>query len=277
VGRVSGKVAFITGAARGQGRSHAVRLAQEGADVIAFDACTDFETVTYPMASAQDLQTTVKEIEALGRRVVAEQVDVRDLAGMSSALEAAVGSLGRLDIVVANAGIVSYGTAHTLGEDAWQQMIDINMTGVWKTCRAAIPHLLTGGAGGSIVLTSSVAGVKGVPHAIHYTAAKHGVVGIMRTLANELAADMIRVNTVHPTAVSTDMIHNEATYRAFRPDLDAPGRDDAEAGFTALNALPVPWIEPVDVSNAVLFLASDEARYITGSTLLIDAGQVAKA
>jgi (+)-trans-carveol dehydrogenase len=277
MGRVSGKVAFITGAARGQGRSHAIRLAQEGADIIAFDFCTDLETVTYPMASPEDLQATVKEIEALGRRVIAEQVDVRDFDGMNSALQKAVASLGRLDIVVANAGIVSYGTAHTLGEDAWQQMIDINLTGVWKTCKAAIPHLLTGGAGGSIVLTSSVGGVKGVPHVIHYAAAKHGVVGIMRTLANELAADMIRVNTVHPTAVSTDMIHNDATYRAFRPDLAAPGRADAEAGFTALNALPVPWIEPVDVSNAVLFLASDEARYITGSTLLIDAGQVAKA
>jgi (+)-trans-carveol dehydrogenase len=277
MGRVSGKVAFITGAARGQGRSHAIRLAQEGADVIAFDFCRDLGTVSYPMASEQDLRTTVKAIEDLDRRVVSRQVDVRDLDAMTEALGEAVSDLGHLDIVVANAGIVSYGAAHTLGEDAWQQMIDVNLTGVWKTCRAAIPHLLSGGSGGSIVLTSSVAGVKGVPNAVHYAAAKHGVVGVMRTLANELAPHMIRVNTVHPTAVSTDMIHNDATYRAFRPDLPSPGRDDAEAGFTALNALPVPWLDPVDVSNAVLFLASDEARYITGSTLLVDAGQVAKA
>jgi (+)-trans-carveol dehydrogenase len=277
MGRVSGKVAFITGAARGQGRSHAIRLAQEGADIIAFDFCHDLSTASYPMASAQDLKATVTAIEDLNRRVVAEQVDVRDLNGMNAALSRAVADLGRVDIVVANAGIVSYSAAHTLSEDSWQQMIDVNLTGVWKTCRVAIPHLLNGGAGGSIVLTSSVAGVKGVPNAVHYAAAKHGVVGIMRTLANELAPHMIRVNTVHPTAVSTDMIHNDATYRAFRPDLPSPGRDDAEAGFTALNALPVPWVDPVDVSNAVLFLASDEARYITGSTLLIDAGQVAKA
>lgn len=277
MGRVSGKVAFITGAARGQGRSHAIRLAQEGADIIAFDFCHDLSTASYPMASAQDLKATVTAIEDLNRRVVAEQVDVRDLNGMNAALSRAVADLGRVDIVVANAGIVSYGAAHTLSEDSWQQMIDVNLTGVWKTCRVAIPHLLNGGAGGSIVLTSSVAGVKGVSNAVHYAAAKHGVVGIMRTLANELAPHMIRVNTVHPTAVSTDMIHNDATYRAFRPDLPSPGRDDAEAGFTALNALPVPWVDPVDVSNAVLFLASDEARYITGSTLLIDAGQVAKA
>jgi (+)-trans-carveol dehydrogenase len=271
-GRVEGKVAFITGAARGQGRSHAVRLAQEGADIIAVDLCAQVDSVPYPMSTPEDLAQTVKEVEALDRRIVATQADVRDYAGLKKALDEGVAQLGRLDIVSANAGIVSYGRADELPEQSWQDVIDTNLTGVWHAAKAAIPHLRAGGRGGSIILTSSTAGLKGYQNLAHYVSAKHGVVGLMRTLALELAPDMIRVNSVHPTSVDTDMIQNDATYRLFRPDLENPGRQDmAEAG-TGINALPIPWVEPVDISNAVLFLASDEARYITGVTLPVDAG-----
>jgi (+)-trans-carveol dehydrogenase len=271
-GRVEGKVAFITGAARGQGRSHAVRLAQEGADIIAVDLCAQVDSVPYPMSTPEDLAQTVKEVEALDRRIVATQADVRDYAGLKKALDEGVAQLGRLDIVSANAGIVSYGRADELPEQSWQDVIDTNLTGVWHAAKAAIPHLRAGGRGGSIILTSSTAGLKGYQNLAHYVSAKHGVVGLMRTLALELAPDMIRVNSVHPTSVDTDMIQNDATYRLFRPDLENPSRQDmAEAG-TGINALPIPWVEPVDISNAVLFLASDEARYITGVTLPVDAG-----
>jgi (+)-trans-carveol dehydrogenase len=271
-GRVEGKVAFITGAARGQGRSHAVRLAQEGADIIAVDLCAQVDSVPYPMSTPEDLAQTVKEVEALDRRIVATQADVRDYAGLKKALDEGVAQLGRLDIVSANAGIVSYDRADELPEQSWQDVIDTNLTGVWHAAKAAIPHLRAGGRGGSIILTSSTAGLKGYQNLAHYVSAKHGVVGLMRTLALELAPDMIRVNSVHPTSVDTDMIQNDATYRLFRPDLENPGRQDmAEAG-TGINALPIPWVEPVDISNAVLFLASDEARYITGVTLPVDAG-----
>ncbi len=197
---------------------------------------------------------------------------MRDYAGLKKALDEGVAQLGRLDIVSANAGIVSYGRAEELPEQTWQDMIDTNLTGVWHAAKAAIPHLRAGGRGGSIILTSSTAGLKGYQNLAHYVAAKHGVVGLMRTLALELAPDMIRVNSVHPTSVNTDMIQNDATYRLFRPDLENPGRQDmAEAGIV-MNVLPIPWVEPVDISNAVLFLASDEARYITGVTLPVDAG-----
>jgi (+)-trans-carveol dehydrogenase len=275
-GRVEGKVAFITGAARGQGRSHAVRLAQEGADIIAVDICRQIQTVPYPMGTAEDLAATVKEVEALDRRIVAAQADVRDYGALKSALDEGVAQLGRLDIVSANAGIFSLGAAADLSEQAWQDMIDVNLTGVWHAAKAAIPHLIAGGRGGSIILTSSAAGLEGMENIGHYVAAKHGIVGLMRTLALELAPHSIRVNSVHPTTVNTDMIQNDTTYRMFRPDLEHPGRADAEEAFASINALPVPWVEPVDISNAILFLASDEARYITGVTLPIDAGELTK-
>src|SRR6266849_621604 len=274
-GRLEGKVAFITGAARGQGRSHAVRLAQEGADIIAVDLCAQVGSVPYPMATPEDLAQTVKEVEALDRRIVATQADVRDYAGLKQALDDGVAQLGRLDIVCSNAGISSFGSAE-LDETAWQDMIDINLTGMWHTSKAAIPHLVEGGRGGSIVITSSDAGLKGYPNLAHYVSAKHGVVGLMRTLALELAPHMIRVNSLHPSTVDTDMIQNEATYRLFRPDLRDPGPQDMAEAATAINALPIPWLEPVDISNAVLFLASDEARYITGVPLPVDAGFLVK-
>jgi SDR family mycofactocin-dependent oxidoreductase len=271
-GRLEGKVAFITGAARGQGRSHAVRLAAEGADIIAVDICRQIDSVPYPLATSEDLAETVRQVEALDRRIIATQADVRDYAGLKKALDEGVAQLGRLDIVSANAGILSQGLAAELDETAWQDMIDINLTGVWHTAKAAIPHLIAGGRGGSIIITSSGVALRGTPNFAHYVSAKHGVVGLMRTLALELAPHSIRANSLHPTSVDTDMLRNEETLRLFRPDLPNPTVDDAGPVFQATNALPVRWVEPVDISNAVLFLASDEARYITGVPLPVDAG-----
>jgi SDR family mycofactocin-dependent oxidoreductase len=277
-GRVEGKVAFVTGAARGQGRSHAIRLAQEGADIIAVDLAGQIESVPYPMATPDDLAQTVKEVEALDRRIVATKADVRDFGAVKAALDEGVAQLGRLDIVAANAGIFSSGRAEELAEQAWRDMIDTNLTGVWHTAKAAIPHLRAGGRGGSMILTSSTAGLKAYENFAHYVSAKHGVVGLMRTLALELAPDMIRVNSVHPTSVNTDMVQNPAMYALFAPDLDEKDRtkDRLAERFQAINALPIPWVEPADISNAVLWLASDEARYVTGVTLPVDAGFLVK-
>ncbi|HEX3589007.1 MAG TPA: mycofactocin-coupled SDR family oxidoreductase [Pseudonocardiaceae bacterium] len=274
-GRVAGKVAFVSGAARGQGRSHAVRLAQEGADIIAVDLCAQIDTVPYAMATREDLAQTVKEVEALDRRIVATEADVRDFAAVQAAVDEGVAQLGRLDIVAANAGIFSFGSLADLEEKPWHDMIDVNLTGVWHAVKAAIPHLADGG---SIVLTSSTAGLLGMENIGHYVAAKHGVVGLMRTLALELGPRMIRVNSVHPTSVNTDMIHNSATYELFASDLPEAQRTKETVGdrFGALNVLPIPWVEPVDISNAVLWLASDEARYVTGVTLPVDAGMLLK-
>ncbi len=274
-GRVEGKVAFITGAARGQGRSHAIRLAQEGADIIAVDLCDQVESVPYPMATPEDLAETVKEVEALDRRIVATQADVRDYPALKAALDDGVAQLGRLDIVSANAGIASYGLAAELDETTWQDMIDTNLTGVWHVAKAAIPHLIEQGTGGSIVLTSSTAGLKAIPNLAHYVSAKHGVVGLMRTLALELAPHSIRVNSVHPTGVNTPMVQNEASMQLFLPDVENPTAEQYAEVMGSLNALPIPWVEARDISNAVLFLASDEARYITGVTLPVDAGSLA--
>src|SRR6202522_2826087 len=276
-GRVAGKVAFITGAARGQGRSHAIRLAQEGADIIAVDILEDVPGIPYAGATEADLAETVKQVEALDRRIVASKADVRNYAALQAAVDDGVAQLGRLDIVSANAGIGSSPHhAWEIDADTWQTMIDINLTGVFNTAKAAIPHLIAGGNGGAIILTSSAAGLQAYENIAHYVSAKHGVVGLMRTLALELAPYMIRVNSIHPTQVDTPMIQNEATYKLFRPDLEHPTREDFAPASQTVNALPIPWVEPVDISNAVLFLASDEGRYITGVTLPVDAGCVIK-
>jgi|HubBroStandDraft_3_1064219.scaffolds.fasta_scaffold10917_2 (+)-trans-carveol dehydrogenase len=275
-GRVEGKVAFITGAARGQGRSHAVTLAREGADIIAVDLCAQIGSVPYPMATPEDLAQTVKKVEAAGRRIVATAADVRDYDPLKKALDDGVARLGRLDIVSANAGIVSYGRAEDLAEQTWRDVIDVDLTGMWHAAKAAIPHLRAGGRGGSIILTSSDLGLKAAANQAHYVAANHGVIGLMRTLALELAADFIRVNALAPTAVDTPMVMNSATYRLLRPDLENPTADDLAGPAAALNALPIPWVEPADISNAVLWLASDEARYVTGVALPVDAGIVIK-
>jgi SDR family mycofactocin-dependent oxidoreductase len=276
-GRVEGKVAFVTGAARGQGRSHAVRLAQEGADIIAVDICAPVRGMPYPPATEQDLAQTVKEVEALDRRIVARKADVRDLAALKEAVDEGVAELGRLDIVAANAGIGSVPhLTHEIPEETWADMVDVNLTGVWHTTKVTVPHLIEGGRGGALVLTSSAAGLKAYANIGHYVAAKHGVVGLMRTLALELAPHSIRVNSVHPTQVATDMIFNEATYQLFAPNADHPSKEDFAPISQQLNALPIPWVEPVDISNAVLFLASDEARYVTGVALPVDAGCLVK-
>jgi SDR family mycofactocin-dependent oxidoreductase len=275
-GRVQGKVAFITGAARGQGRSHAIRLAQEGADIIAVDICADVPGIPYQGATAADLAETVKQVEALDRRIIAAKADVRDYDRLKAVLDDGVAQLGKLDIVSANAGIgTSPHPSWELDEETWRTMIDINLTGVWHTAKAAIPHLIANDAG-SIILTSSAAGLQAYENIAHYVSAKHGVVGLMRTLALELAPHHIRVNSVHPTQVDTPMIQNEATWRLFRPDLDHPTEADFAPASQAMNALPIPWVDPVDISNAVLFLASDEARYVTGVAFPVDAGAVIK-
>jgi SDR family mycofactocin-dependent oxidoreductase len=275
VGRLDNKVAFVTGAARGQGRSHAIRLAEEGADIVAVDICAPVETVPYRTATPDDLALTVKLVEDQDRRIIARQADVRDLAALESVVAEAVAEFGGIDIVAANAGIASAAPSWELTEQQFQAMVDVNLVGVWKTTKAAIPSMIERGRGGSIVLTSSVAGVVAYGNLSHYVAAKHGVTGLMRALAVELAPHNIRVNSVHPTTVNTPMINNPAMYRLFFPDLEQCSEEQAKDGFIHMNGLRIPWVEPVDISNAVLYLASDEARYVTGTTHVLDAGGTA--
>ncbi|OBK78930.1 mycofactocin-coupled SDR family oxidoreductase [Mycobacterium sp. 1164985.4] len=277
-GRVEGKVAFVTGAARGQGRSHAVRLAQEGADIIAVDVCKQISSNDdIPWATPDDLAETADLVKNLNRRIVTAEVDVRDYDALKAVVDGGVEQLGRLDVVVANAGIGNGGaTLDKTSEDDWRDMIDVNLSGVWKTVKAAVPHLLSGKRGGSIILTSSVGGLKPYPHTGHYIAAKHGVIGLMRTFAVELGQHSIRVNAVCPTNVNTPLFMNEGTMKLFRPDLENPGPDDLAVAAQFMHVLPVGWVEPEDVSNAVLFLASDESRYITGLPVTVDAGSMLK-
>ncbi|BBG05348.1 MULTISPECIES: mycofactocin-coupled SDR family oxidoreductase [Pseudonocardia] len=270
-GRIAGRVALVTGAARGQGRSHAVRLAEEGAAVIAVDICRQIDSVPYRLATSADLERTVDEVRAVGGRIVAVEADVRDPVALGAAVGTGVEEFGRLDIACANAGILSFAGAGEMGQTTWQDVIDVNLTGAWNTAQAAIPHL-TGAGGGSIVLTSSAAGLRARPNLAHYVTAKHGLTGMMRSLAIELAPRMIRVNCVLPTGVDTDMVTNPAMCALFRPDLPSPGPDDIRERCREMNAMPVPWVEVRDVSNAVLFLTSDEARYVTGALLPVDAG-----
>jgi SDR family mycofactocin-dependent oxidoreductase len=276
MGRVDGKVALVTGAARGQGRSHALRLAEEGAEIIAVDICEQIQSVQYAMSTPEDLTQTVQRIEDLDRRVVARQADVRDLGQLETAVQQGLSEFGHIDIVCANAGIFSTAPTWELSPQTWQDMIDVNLTGVFNTVRAVIPSMIERGQGGSLILTSSTAGIRGYANFSHYTAAKHGVVGLMKALMNELAPHRIRVNTVHPTGVNTDMIQNDVLYHLFRPDLENPTREDFAQAIGSLNALPIPWVEPIDISNAVLFLASDESRYVTGIQLPVDAGFLEK-
>ena len=266
---LAGKVAFITGAARGQGRAEAVRLASDGANIIAVDICDQIASVPYPLATPDDLALTVKLVEDTGARIVAQQADVRDQEALKKALHAGIDELGRLDIVIANAGIAPMQS----GADGWRDVIDVNLTGVHHTVEVAIPTIIEQGDGGAIVLTSSVAGLIGVGSddagAIGYVAAKHGIVGLVRLYANLLAQHSIRVNSVHPAGVDTPMINNEATRQWLGSIAD---KTPQEMG----NALPVQVLQPEDIANAVAWLVSDEARYITGVTLPVDAGSVNK-
>jgi (+)-trans-carveol dehydrogenase len=276
-GRVEGKVAFITGAARGQGRAHAVRLAQEGADIIAVDICKQIDSVQIPLSTPEDLAETADLVKGHNRRIYTAEVDVRDYDALKAAVDAGVEQMGRLDIIVANAGIGNGGeTLDKTSEGDWTDMIDVNLGGVWKSVKAGVPHILAGGRGGSIILTSSVGGLKAYPHTGHYVAAKHGVVGLMRTFAVELGQHNIRVNSVHPTNVNTPLFMNEPTMKLFRPDLENPGPDDMLVVGQLMHTLPIGWVEPEDIANAVLFLASDEARFITGVTLPVDGGSCLK-
>jgi SDR family mycofactocin-dependent oxidoreductase len=273
MGRVEGKVAFVTGAARGQGRSHSVRLAQEGADIIAVDLCEAVDTVPYDAATEADLAETVKLVERTGRRVVARRGDVRDSASLETAVQAGVAALGPIDVVVANAGICSFGSVGELSEEAWLTLIDINLSGVWRTAKAALPYLRDGS---SIIFTSSVAGLRGYPGIAHYVAAKHGLIGLMRAMAQELGPRRIRVNCVNPTQVPTPMVLNQGTFNVFLPDIEDPSIEDFKEASQAGMLIPVPWVEPSDISDAVLFLASEESRYVTALALPVDAGAASR-
>ena len=261
-GRVAGKRVLVTGAARGMGRSHAVRLAEEGADLILVDICESLPEVEYPLASREDLDETVRLVEKHGRRAISRVVDVREAVALASAVADGVAELGGLDAAVANAGVLTVGTWDSTTSEQWRAVVDVNLIGTWNTCAAALPHLVD--AGGSVILISSSAGLKGTPLHLPYTASKHGVVGLMRALANELAAQDVRVNTVHPTGVETGM----------RPEslqgLLTEARPDLIPIF--VNALPVAMAEAIDISNAVLFLVSDESRFVTGLEFKVDAG-----
>lgn len=270
-GRLQDRVVLVTGAARGQGRSHALAAAREGADIIALDVCTTFPTVAYPMATQEDLAETVRLIEKEGRRAISIECDVRDRAAMAQGLEAASSELGRLDAVVANAGVCVVTSATDISEAEWADVVGTDLTGAFNTAQVAIPHLIAGG-GGSIVFTGSATTLRPVANMAHYIAAKHGVVGLARALARELAESSIRVNVVHPTNCDTPMIQNAPMWRLFAPDIDEPTREDVVPAFQSLTALDTPWVFPEDVSNAVMFLLSDEARFTTGTELQITAG-----
>jgi SDR family mycofactocin-dependent oxidoreductase len=272
--RLQGKVALITGAARGQGRSHAIRLAEDGADIIAIDIAAPIPTAYYPAATPADLQLTAKLVEGEGARVLAAEADVRDQDALDEAVRRGLTAFGHIDIVVANAGTATHAPTWELGDDRWQTVIDVNLTGVWRTVRACVPSMIASGRGGAVVLTSSLAGLHGYGNIASYVAAKHGVNGLMRTLANELGPHNIRVNTVCPGLINTDMMMNEATYAMFQPAVQNPTLEDTRPVFRAMQLLPLDWLEPRDVSNAIAFLVSDEARAITGVALPVDGGQL---
>lgn len=277
MGRLEDKVVLITGAARGVGRATAVRFAEEGADVIAVDLAKPVATVDYALSTADDLTETARLVEHAGRRVSVHRADVRDHDGLTAVVDAGASELGRIDAVSAGAGILNYGRAEELTPETWHAMIDISLTGVWHTAKAAIPHLRAAG-GGSISIISSAAGLRGYRNLAHYVSAKHGVVGLMRALAVELGPDWIRVNSIHPTSVDTPMVQNPEIFAALAPQLkpEERTRESMSERYLAMNALPVPWIDAVDVANAVVFLASEEARYITGVPLPVDAGATTK-
>ncbi len=264
MGRLTGKVAFITGAARGQGRAEAVRLASEGADIIAVDIVESASRyVKYEPATQAELDETVKLVEEQGRRIVARKADVRDLGALEAAVREGVAEFGRLDVVVANAGIVNYGRTWELTEEQWQDTIDVNLTGAWKTVKAAVPTLIEQGQGGSVILISSVAGLKGLPFLAHYASSKHGVVGLAKVLANELGEHDIRVNTIHPHGVRSGMVDGSMTEYIEKSPLLGP---------VFMPTLPYQMVEPEDIANMVAFLASDESKYITGAQLPVDLG-----
>ncbi len=275
MGRLDGKVVLISGVARSQGRSHAVRFAEEGADVIGFDVLDEIKGALegHGPATQADLDETVRQVEALDRRIIATKADVRDYAAVKAAVDDGVVQLGRLDVVLGNAGVfTSPALAEDLEDDIFMDTLNINVAGVWRTAKAAIPHLKKNQNGGSIIITSSGMGLKGYMNFAHYVSSKHALVGLMRTLALELAPHQIRVNSIHPGVVNTVMVVNDGLARLFRPDLESPTADDFFEVAKTLNPMGIPAVEAVDISNAMVFLASDEARFITGVTVPVDAG-----
>ena len=275
-GRVAGKVAFVTGAARGQGRCHAVRLAEEGADIIAVDLCRDIDTIGYPMATPEDLDETARLIEKTSQRVVIAQADVREAAQLRTALDSGLAEFGKLDIVVAQAGVAGMKGAPPL--QAWCDVINTNLIGTINAIQVALPHLRQGA---SIIATGSTAALMDTskkdnpgkdPGGMAYVHSKRALSNYVHDLATELSPAGIRANVIHPTNTNTDMLQSEPMYRSFRPDLENPTRADAEPVFSVQQAMKIPFVEPEDISNAVLWLASDEARYVTGMQLRVDAG-----
>jgi short-subunit dehydrogenase len=266
-GVLEGKVAFITGAGRGQGRSHAVRMAQEGADIIAVDICADVESASFGMATAQDLAETVRLVEATGRRIVSQIADVRDMQMLQAAADAGMSELGPVSIVVANAGIavqVAGRRTWLISEAEWRDVIDVNLSGVFHTIKACVPAMIKAGAGGTVLITGSTAGIKGMTDIADYASAKHGLTGLMRTLAREVAEYSIRVHIVHPTGVRTKMIENDA--------MTAFLAASADMSSDLSNMLPVELLEPEEISDAMIWLASDAARHLTSVSLPVDAG-----
>ncbi len=277
MGRMAGRVAMITGAARGQGRAHAVRLAAEGADIVALDVLADDDGLAYGLAGEADMAETVRLVETTGRGILWRRADVRSSADLEAAVADGVDRFGHIDTLICNAGISGRKVpTWELDPQDFESMLQVNLIGAQRTVRAAAPAMIDGGRGGAIVFVNSTLGLKGLGSLSAYTASKHGLLGLARSLTAELAPYGIRVNSVHPTAVRTSLIFNEATYRTFRPDLEEPTLEDAMEAFTSLHLLRVPWVEPEDVANAVLFLASDEARYITGAALPVDAGNLSR-
>jgi (+)-trans-carveol dehydrogenase len=272
--RVAGKVAFITGVARGQGRAHAVRLAAEGADIIGVDSLEPEASAPYPMATPEQLDDTVAAVERTGRRMLATKADVRDRDALLDAVQGGVDRFGRLDILIANAGIVTTGRpTWELPQRDWDAVIATNLTGVVNSVAAAVPAMLQAGNGGSIILTSSGAGMRHVANLAPYNASKAGVIAVGKTLANELAPHAIRVNMLAPGTVGTEMVtKNDGLFRLFRPDLESPTLEDAIPVFSAMMPMGRPWLDAEDMADAVLFLASDDAKYITGQVLAVDQG-----
>lgn len=271
MGKLDGKVALITGGARGQGRSHAITFAREGADIVVCDLAGQIETVPYAMSNPDDLSETVKLVEEQDRRCIAMQADVRDTTQMKSVVDRAVAEFGHLDILIANAGIVAPVPLVDISDEAWSDMVETDLTGVFKSIRAVAPHMIERRSG-RIIATSSMVGKTGVPGLAHYVAAKWGVIGLVKSAALELGQYGITVNAVCPTNVDTPMIQNAAMYSLFAPDIQNPTRDDVVPGFTSLNALPIPWVQVQDISEGMLYLAAESGRYVTGETLTIAAG-----
>jgi SDR family mycofactocin-dependent oxidoreductase len=273
MGRLANKVALISGVARGQGRSHAQRLAAEGVSIIGFDGLCTYDTVPYKQATQQDLDETVRLIEAAGGRIYAGRADVRDRAEIERIISAGVAEIGPIDIVVANAGIgINSRPFWEVSQAEWDDVVGVCLTGVWHTVSAAVPSMIAAGQGGSVIMTSSAAAIKAAPQLSPYIAAKTGVIGMMRSMANDLAPYRIRINCVAPTAVPTDFVLNDRLYQIFSPDSPEPNLEDAKKVMRSMHPLGEPWIETQDISAAVAYLASDEARFITGIVLPVDLG-----